>query len=135
MAAVSFSCPSCGGPMTLYAQGQSETVVCPSCGSVLDAQDPKHAVLSRYRARVNQDPTLPIGKRGKIRGEDFQILGYMARKVRYWGVDYRWGEYLLWNPFKGFRWLLESDGHWTFMTPVTDPPQEPGKRKVKAGSS
>jgi hypothetical protein len=28
---------------------------------------------------------------------------------------YLWKEYLLFNPFKGFRWLTEFDGHWNYV--------------------
>ncbi len=28
------------------------------------------------------------------------------------GVAYSWHEYVLFNPYKGFRYLTEYDGHW-----------------------
>ena len=28
------------------------------------------------------------------------------------GVTYTWAEYLLYNPYKGYRYLTEYNGHW-----------------------
>ena len=28
------------------------------------------------------------------------------------GIEYRWSEYLLYNPYKGYRYLTEYNGHW-----------------------
>ena len=45
-------------------------------------------------------------------------------------------EYLLYDPRKGFRWLVESDGHWSYVTAV--PPgevSESGSRATHAGKS
>jgi hypothetical protein len=33
-------------------------------------------------------------------------------------VRYYWQEYLLYNPSVGFRWLVESDGHWSYVKSV-----------------
>jgi hypothetical protein len=30
-------------------------------------------------------------------------------------VDYWWHEYLLFNPYRGFRWLSEYNGHWNYI--------------------
>ena len=46
----------------------------------------------------------------------------MSRSVEFEGVRYFWQEYLLYNPMTGFRWLVESDGHWSYVTNV--PPGE-----------
>jgi hypothetical protein len=51
-------------------------------------------------------------------------------------VRYFWQEYLLYNPMHGFRWLVESDGHWSYVTSV--PPAEvteAGKTAVYGGKA
>lgn len=128
MVAAAFNCPSCGGALSLRAPEASLSVACEHCGSVLDAQDPKHRLLSKYKARLKHEPYIPLGKRGKIKGEEFEAIGFMRRRVRYYGTDYEWSEYLLHNPYKGFRWLLEYNGHWTFLSPLANPPEG---RKVR----
>lgn len=122
--AAAFNCPGCGAALTIRAQGRTESIACGNCGSVIDAQDPKHQVLSKYRARIKHEPLIPLGKRGKLRGEEFECIGFMRRRVQYYGVIYEWSEYLLYNPFKGFRWLGEYNGHWTLYKTLTTPPKE-----------
>src|SRR5262249_5670060 len=34
------------------------------------------------------------------------------------GSSYSWDEYLLFNPYHGFRYLTEYQGHWNFVTPL-----------------
>ena len=124
MTTETFNCTHCGGPLTLRAKGASLSVACPSCRAVLDAQDPRHQVLSRYEGAVREQPVIPLGTRGKLRGEEFEAIGYMKRAVSYEGVPYEWSEYLLYNPFKGFRWLVEYNGHWTYFRQTTERPKE-----------
>lgn len=119
-----FNCAACGGPLTLLAEGVSESLACPHCGAVLDARDPKHQVLARYRVKLGKPPTLPVGTMGTFRGEKLQVVGLQRRAVRYSGVIYSWDEYLLWNPYKGYRWLTESNGHWTLLKTVEGKPKE-----------
>ncbi len=115
-----FDCPSCGGVLELRAEGVSESLVCQHCGAVLDARDPRHQVLAKYRQKLGSPPKLPIGQMGTFRGEKMQVLGFQKRAVRYAGVTYTWDEYLLWNPYKGYRWLAESNGHWTMLKTIED---------------
>jgi hypothetical protein len=121
-----FDCPACGGPLELRAEGATETLACPHCGAVLNARDPRHQILARYRAKLKVPPAIPIGARGVLRGLDMQVVGFQRRAVRYSGVIYGWEEYLLWNPYRGYRWLVQSDGHWLLMKTVLDDPQAAG---------
>lgn len=118
-----FACPKCGGSLTLRAEGVTRTLACQYCGAPLDMRDPRMELVGRYYSKLEPAPTLPIGARGVIRGEELQIVGYQRKRVRYYGVDYDWGEYLLWNPYRGFRWLVESNGHWLLARTVQDDPE------------
>lgn len=122
--ATTFNCTGCGGPLTVRAKGSTQTVACGYCGSVLDAQDPKHEILSRYTSRLKHTPLIPLGTRGKLRGLELEVIGFMRRRTRYYGVDYEWSEYLLWSPYVGYRWLLEYNGHWTFIENALEKPEE-----------
>jgi hypothetical protein len=106
-------CTKCAAPIELRAPHQIATVACGSCGSVLDAKDPDLAILSQYERRTRVKPRIPLGTRGRLRGEIFQCIGFLTRTTTIEGSSYAWGEYLLWNPYKGFRWLTEYEGHWT----------------------
>jgi len=89
------------------------TVVCDHCHSILDAQDPRLTILQKFTAAVDEDPPLiPLGTRGKIRGTDYEAVGFQRRTIHVDGIPYSWHEYVLFNPYKGFRYLTEYNGHW-----------------------
>lgn len=126
----SLNCPSCGAALTLRSFSQAVTVVCESCHSILDAQDPNLQILQKFKVAVGEDPPLiPLGTRGTIRGTVYEVIGFQRRTIQVEGVSYSWHEYLLFNPFKGFRYLTEYDGHWNDVSILRSLPE------VSAGGS
>lgn len=117
----SLSCPSCGAPIALHAAGWTQTVACASCGSVLDAADPNLRVLREARRRHRFEPLIPLGTRGTLPGwgAPHEVIGVQERAIRVEGTTYAWREYLCFNPYRGFRYLTEYDGHWTDVVPVS----------------
>ena len=57
---------------------------------------------------------------GKIDGKEWEVIGFMVRQAT--GYQYFWEEYLLYNPWYGFRWLVNNYGHWSFVKPMMDLP-------------
>src|SRR5437773_2186556 len=55
---------------------------------------------------------IPLGTRGKLRGMDYEVIGFQRRDIEVEEIIYYWHEYLLFNPYKGFRYLSEYNGHW-----------------------
>jgi hypothetical protein len=111
--AKALNCPKCGAAITLRSFGQAETVVCESCYSILDAKDPNLAILQQFIAATSvSKPLIPLGARGKLRGTDYEVIGFQLRSIQVEGITYVWHEYLLFNPYKGFRYLSEYNGHW-----------------------
>jgi len=111
--AKALNCPKCGAAITLRCFGQAETVVCASCGSILDAKDPNLAILQQFEKLTSTvKPFIPLGTRGKLRGTDYEVIGFQRRHSTVEGISYYWHEYLLFNPYKGFRYLSEYNGHW-----------------------
>ncbi len=109
----SLNCPGCGASLTVRSMGNAVTIVCASCHSILDAQDPKLKILQQFKAKTNEDPPLiPLGTRGKIRGVLYEVIGFQRRTIQVEGISYSWHEYVLFNPTKGFRYLTEYEGHW-----------------------
>jgi len=107
------NCPGCGAAITLRALGQAVSVVCESCHAVLDAKDPNLRILQTFGKIVSSDPPLiPLGSRGKIRGNEYEVIGFERRSIEVDEVAYQWHEYVLFNPYKGFRYLTEYQGHW-----------------------
>ncbi|HWS90800.1 MAG TPA: DUF4178 domain-containing protein [Pyrinomonadaceae bacterium] len=119
--ATQLSCPNCGGPLELRVPDRTERVGCPNCGSLLDASQGRLKYLKTLE-RKGWGKSIPLGGTAEFQGRPFTVIGYMVRSVEFEGVRYFWQEYLLYNPAVGFRWLVESDGHWSYVTSV--PPGE-----------
>ena len=109
----SLNCPGCGAAIALRSFTQAVTVVCDHCHSILDAQDPRLTILQKFQVAIDEDPPLiPLGTRGTIRGTAYKAVGFQRRTLHVDGMPYSWHEYVLFNPYKGFRYLTEYNGHW-----------------------
>jgi hypothetical protein len=107
------NCPKCGAAISLRSFGQAVTVVCAGCHSILDAKDPNLAILQQFEAITSvAKPLIPLGTRGKLRGTDYEVTGFQRRSLQADGITYYWHEYVLFNPYKGIRYLTEYNGHW-----------------------
>jgi hypothetical protein len=127
-------CVNCGGPVELRGFGHTLSVVCPQCHTVLDVSTPMVQILQRVQKAQEQiQPTIPLGTRGQIEKVTWEAIGFQVRQIKVEGVGYSWDEYLLFNPYYGFRYLSEYDGHWNFirtlpMVPRTIAGARPAKR-------
>ncbi len=120
----SLSCPNCGAGIALHAEGWAVTVACGTCGSVLDALDPNLSMLQQHARRMPFAPRIPLGTRGKIRGVAYEVIGCQSVTITLEGVDYTWTEYVCFNPYHGFRYLSEYEGHWNVIEKLRRPPAE-----------
>jgi hypothetical protein len=118
----SLHCPNCGGPVNLRGFGHALTVICQQCMSVLDATDPQLSVLQQVQIKHRFEPKIPLGTRGKFDNVAWEAIGFQRRTVYDDGEEFTWEEYLLFNPYKGFRYISEYDGHWNFITPLESQP-------------
>ncbi|MGB8510848.1 MAG: DUF4178 domain-containing protein, partial [Pyrinomonadaceae bacterium] len=105
----------------LRAPDSAERVTCPNCASLLDVNQGQLRYLKTLEMKGPQ-PSIPLGASAEFDGQAFNVIGFMVRSVEFDGVRYFWQEYLLYNPQHGFRWLVESDGHWSYVQSV--PPGE-----------
>ena len=118
----SFSCPSCGAPVVIRASGLSMSAVCGSCQTIVDAGDENHRILEKAHENVGGATALAIGARGTLQGTAYEVIGFVARKDDY----SEWHEYLLFNPWRGFDWLVTYNGHWAFIERMLSTPQSDG---------
>ncbi len=116
--ALSVSCPNCAGPLELHAPDETQRVCCPSCSSLLDCESGNLSYLKTLKTR-RVKPVIPLGTVGKLNDVEYTIIGFMERFARYQGVDYPWTEYLLKSSKGGFRWLVRTNKHWSFVKPVS----------------
>jgi len=123
----SLTCPNCGAPLTVRSMGRAVTIVCDRCHSILDAKDPQLRILERFEAATDAEaPLIPLGSRGKWRGAVYEAVGFQVRTMEADGITYSWREYLLFSPYKGFRYLTEYNGHWNDCSVVTALPEDEG---------
>lgn len=109
-AAEQFNCPNCGGSIEIRAAGYTVSIACQYCGSILDVADPDVRIIKRWEEEVRK-LELPLGSRGRLRGIEWEVIGYLRRSEN---GAYPWDEYLLFNPYHGYRWL-DTDGRgWSF---------------------
>jgi hypothetical protein len=125
------NCPSCGAALEIRSMQHAVNVVCPHCLSVLDAKDPNVRILQQFTAQERIQPLIPLGARGKWRGDPWEAIGFQVRTIHVEGLPYSWHEYLLFNPYKGFRYLTQYQGHWNDVTVLrTLPETMPGGAKL-----
>ncbi len=110
--AVGFNCPSCGASISMSTMGWSVNIVCGTCGAILDAQDPNLRVLQQYERRITVTPRIELGTRGNWKGVKWEAVGFQEVTITVDGDDYSWREYVCFNPYHGFIYLSEYDGHW-----------------------
>jgi len=124
-----FKCAGCGAPITRRA-AKSEVVACEACGSVTDVTGTAGEIVQkneRHAARVT--PTIPLGAIGRWRGVDYEVVGYLRRRIVVEGTAYEWAEYLLHNLAQGYLWLSEYQGHFSVIKAAAEMPKlaKPGQ--------
>jgi hypothetical protein len=129
----SINCPNCGAAVEIRGFANTLTVVCPNCLSVLDASTPEFKILQTFQGKERLEPKIPLGTRGKLNGTLYEVIGFQNRAVESSDDFFCWDEYLLFNPYHGFRYLTEYQGHWNFVRVISALPVETksgGKRAV-----
>lgn len=129
------NCPNCGGPLEVRGFAHTLSVVCPQCLAILDAKDPNFRILQKADSKKRRVTLkIPLGSQGKWKGSDYQVIGFQQRTITVDGVNYSWGEYLLFNPLKGFRYLTEYNGHWNDVRTLRQLPERlswSGKPRIR----
>jgi hypothetical protein len=111
------NCSNCGGPLDLRAPDRTERVFCPNCGTAHDVTEGKLSALKQLKRGKKVNPVIPLGTTGTVDEIAYVVAGFMQRSVKF-DRTYYWTEYLLFNREQGFRWLVHSDDHWSFVTPL-----------------
>lgn len=123
VAARGFNCPTCGGAVELRALSHTQAVACTTCGTILDPRDPNVRVLQTAAEREAIVPAIPLGARGTWDGHPYDVIGFQRRSIEVEGTRYHWDEYVLFNPYQGFRYFSVYDGHWNDIETVRELPE------------
>jgi len=103
------TCPQCGGTVEIRAAGWSVAVACGQCGSELDISRPEVTLITAWHESVAGLP-LPIGRRGVLGDVEWEVIGALTRH----DDEDEWHEFLLFNPYSGYAWLVLSGREWQF---------------------
>ncbi len=119
-----FNCPNCGAPVTV-ALATSQSVTCGSCNSLIDVSQGIGGELKHALQDEPVRPLIALGSMGQLQGLPWQVVGFQHRM----GVDpsdpdehFGWEEYLLYNPQRGFIFLVDSTEGWSVVKPTTGAP-------------
>ena len=115
----SLKCPNCGAAISLRAAGFTMSATCGSCGSLIDTATPDLTLIRRAQEKQRKNPQIPIGRRGVLFGVNYEVIGFQHVKDELSG----WFEYLLFNPWQGFNWLVTYNGHWSFVRRLFEQPE------------
>ena len=110
-------CTNCNGPLDLKAPDRAKRVACPFCGALLDVSSGSLQFLQMLE-KPPYEPRIPLGSVGTLHDASWVCLAFLVRSCEVEGTRYPWEEYLLWNREQGFRWLMQSNGHWTWLQPI-----------------
>jgi hypothetical protein len=117
-----FNCVNCGAAVELRALQHTVAVACTSCGAILDPRDPNLVILQEAALRQRYSPTIPLGTRGTWHDHPFEVVGFQRRFITVDDERYGWDEYVLFNPYYGFRYLSDYRGHWNDIRVVRSVP-------------
>lgn len=109
----SFTCPACGGIVEIHAVGHTISAVCAHCSTLIDTANNNFKIIKQEH-EASRDTDIPIGVKGVLDSIKWEVIGYVEKKDKS-SLNF-WEEYLLFNPYYGFRFLIQSDGHWNFAT-------------------
>jgi hypothetical protein len=116
VSAAKIACPNCGGSLDVRAPGQTLRVACPYCGTMVSVESGAPAALTA-KTTVPK-PDLPLGTKGTFAEGELQIIGFVRRSAYLDNTWFPFDEYLLYAEKVGFRWLVCSDGHWSYVQPI-----------------
>lgn len=112
-------CKNCGAPLTIRVPGQTVRLVCGSCNALLDGKKSAGRVI-KILDKHREEPPIAIGRKGKLRGADVVVVGWMRRSCRVEHIQYPWDELLLYEPkTTALSWLMCSEGHWSIARAIS----------------
>jgi hypothetical protein len=125
-----FDCPSCGASLKYHA-GFGASIACPTCKSVVALEGDRRTVVLKQEELDARQPFLPLGTKGKLRAQDYEVIGFLSRSDE---DGEAWEEYILFSKGGGFLWLTHSaDDDWYLGEVLNALPDERGKEVYYAG--
>lgn len=111
-------CPHCKKDNVVRGKALTLAMTCQHCSTYFTRGNWTEVDVKFNDTTV---PVIPIGSKGKIEGNTYEVMGFVVKYVRKY--RFKWREYTLFNPVKGLAFLSESEGHWNFVKPLKDDPK------------
>lgn len=125
-------CPHCDRAIALRAPADSVRLTCAACGSVVKLGELGLPHLVLEGSGAPRTFSIPLGARATFRAVPWELIGVLERYVIEEGERYIWWEYLLHNPYRGFRWLVEDPNHhWSLAELLFTPPEKPNTQSCQ----
>ena len=124
-------CPQCAAPIEVKNYAMADQVTCSYCGAVVDLSGEENKVVRQLLIQNRPKAALDLGQRGRLKGTVYEIIGRIRLKGFEDGEAFYWDEYLLFNPQKGYAWLQEDEGRWTFFQKMRNKPTIDPRRAIK----
>lgn len=113
MQATKATCPSCGGPVDVYARAVARRVTCQRCESLLEVRGDALVYVGSLEKQILWKGEFPIGSTATFEGVLYTLVGYVFRDTQLSpntagsdGAKRYWYEYMLYDPAAGVRWLV-----------------------------
>lgn len=113
------TCPNCTQPVQTKA-GDAKVAQCIACGHQIDVGSDNPASLGA--AGEASGSRFKPGDKWSRKGINYTVTGMLRFDGYSDGEAWNYWEYCLFEKSVGYRWLVHSDGKWTFATRVFDHP-------------
>ena len=121
--ALAFKCGGCGAPVESHL-ATSEVVACGACGTLTDVTKGVGEVVQKAeKHKAKFKPSIPLGSAGTWKSVKYEVVGLMRRAIEVDGQRYEWVEYLLHNVERGYAWVSEYQGHFSFIQSAASLPK------------
>ncbi len=132
MSLPSIQCPSCGAQLELQYR-HSRMVVCNYCGQTSYINAGMANPAGQKILLADYGSILSVGKRGKLKGKSFGVLG----RLRFNYEDGFWDEWLIWFDGSEYTdyWLQEDEGEFVLFSKKPLTGTAPVFENVKVGTS
>lgn len=123
--AIGYKCAGCGAPIEKHLT-TTEVVACGSCGTVTDVTDAIGKLVQKNQLNAEKFAlAIPLDSKGTWKGVPYEVVGFMRRGITVEGQLYAWGEYLLHDVERGYAWISEYQGHFSFIHAAAELPKPP----------
>jgi hypothetical protein len=112
------NCPKCGNRNDVRGKALTVAITCKSCRVYFRAGDWNKATVEFLQ---EEPQAIPLGARGRFDKWVYEVMGFTVKQESKY--KYKWREYLLFNPFRGYAFLSEYNGHWNFIWPIESDPR------------